>query len=416
MPDFKTCPKCSNTTAYESEVCPFCGNSFENVSPGTAGSPRDTTLPVPAVPSQKAPPGDWKSAWYELNFLTRLVVVITFCCALLENPAVGVIGMALGFFAFGSWAVNIAKEHNRSINWAYFWGFCGLLTLGLYWVYVAKLSKDPASPPPVARSGKTLPGEWAVLGLSLVFAAIIAVSESTSKGIAENISSFVGVLVIMLIIVYLIYLVIGRLSAASAGWGGIAWVVAIAGVSLAIFFLAVLAVPVLGWSGLPEESSEPYTFTTFQDPALGYTIRYPDSWITKTESKEENTGITDRVFASPGGKRGAFVQVMDSTGTPFQEYTLDRWTTKSIVTLQTNKNYRQFTLQKSERTTLSGYPAQRIEHMHVNNEGKTEKWIDYLLLRGPVVYHVGIIALDNDDYPAWSGTAEEMLASFTFTS
>jgi hypothetical protein len=29
---------------------------------------------------------------------------------------------------------------------------------------------------------------------------------------------------------------------------------------------------------------------------------------------------------------------------------------------------------------------------------------------------VGIIALDNDDYPAWSETAEEMLASFTFTS
>lgn len=85
---------------------------------------------------------DSKSNFGEMNFLTQLVIILLLLLAIIGNPIVGIIGALIGYFWLAPWAANFAKEHNRSKNWAYFYGFLGFLTLGIYWVYV-KLTRDP---------------------------------------------------------------------------------------------------------------------------------------------------------------------------------------------------------------------------------------------------------------------------------
>lgn len=87
---------------------------------------------------------DSKSIWNELSSLTQWTIIILIPLAILGNPIVGIIGALIGYFWLAPWAANFAKEHNRSKNWAYFYGFLGFLPLGIYWVFV-KLTRDPTN-------------------------------------------------------------------------------------------------------------------------------------------------------------------------------------------------------------------------------------------------------------------------------
>jgi tetratricopeptide (TPR) repeat protein len=90
-------------------------------------------------------------AWNEINVLAKSSIVIILVLALigyilnadLFHIFLLFLAVLIGYFWTGPFNFDIAKGHNRNINWAYFIGFV-LSFPGwfLYWVYV-KLTNDP---------------------------------------------------------------------------------------------------------------------------------------------------------------------------------------------------------------------------------------------------------------------------------
>jgi len=81
--------------------------------------------------------------WKETNSAIHIVFIIFFLLSLFSNPIMAIIGALLAFFVWGPWMVDFAKEHNRNINWAYFYGMIlGLIGLVFYYIYV-NVTKDP---------------------------------------------------------------------------------------------------------------------------------------------------------------------------------------------------------------------------------------------------------------------------------
>ena len=84
-----------------------------------------------------------KSIWNEMNSLTQWVIIILISLGIIGNFIGGIVFAIIDYFWFAPWTANFAKEHNRSKNWAYFYGFLGFIVIGIYWVYV-KLTRDPS--------------------------------------------------------------------------------------------------------------------------------------------------------------------------------------------------------------------------------------------------------------------------------
>jgi hypothetical protein len=122
------CQKCGIENKDDATFCKSCGAQFKEKE-------------------------EWSSvdAWNEVNGLTRwsigIILILAFLCYILKADGFHIfsliIGVLIGYFWTGPFSVDIAREHNRNISWAYFIGFV-LCFVGwfFYWVYV-KLTNDP---------------------------------------------------------------------------------------------------------------------------------------------------------------------------------------------------------------------------------------------------------------------------------
>jgi len=87
--------------------------------------------------------GNSRDIWDELAPLTQWFIIIGTIILFFGSPIGVVIGSIIGYFWLAPWTANLAKEHNRSINWAYSFGFFfSFLGCGIWWIYV-KLTTDP---------------------------------------------------------------------------------------------------------------------------------------------------------------------------------------------------------------------------------------------------------------------------------
>jgi uncharacterized membrane protein YeaQ/YmgE (transglycosylase-associated protein family) len=333
---------------------------------------------------------------------------------ILGNPIAGIVGALVGYFWFAPWTANLAKEHNRSINWAYFYGFLfSLIGCGIYWLYVT-LTKDPSVSPNSVHHRDTTIGEWIVLILSLIFALFATFSQPINGGIASIFGAFIGSFAILLIILYIVYWLITKLFPKSKYWSIVLWIIAIVGIPVVLIIVAVFIFGVIfGLAGTISSlsPSSSGTLATFENPALGYKVQYPDTWTFKTINEQNANYITDTTFSSNDGKRGLLIQVVDQSGTVYQMNSLDEWTKNGIALLSSSKEYSQLTIQKNERTTLAGYPAQRLEYTYVTTSGIKVKNIEYLLIKGSKGYNIDIFSTD-DDFNSWSNIAQEIIDSF----
>jgi len=216
--EMTNCEKCGKQLVQGVKKCGYCGH------------------PAPEIITP--PSEDSKNIWNELNSSTHWVIIFFILLALLGNPAVGVMGALLGYFWLGPWAAAFAKEHNRSVNWAYFYGFVfAFLGCGLYWVYV-KITTDPIAPLSNPQRKDATVGEWIVLVLSLVYALIVTFSEPTKEGISSVLDVFLGSFIISLIVLFVIYWIIAKLFLKSKNWGIISWILAIVAIPVVLIIVA----------------------------------------------------------------------------------------------------------------------------------------------------------------------------------
>lgn len=417
MLDLKKCPKCSNLTDVGNDICPYCGNNFEKKSQESHISLKDQALLRPITTINTSASKDWKTAWNELNTVTQWVILILIPLAVLGNPFGGIIGAAIGYFWLGPWAATFAKEHNRNINWAYFYGFAFVfLGCGLYWIYV-KITTDPIHRTVGSSHRATTIGEWVVLAFSLIYAFLITLSEGIGRSLPDIAGFFIGSFFLSLIGLYMIYWIIGKLLPGSKYWGFVVWIFAIIGIPIIIvIILAIGAAFVFGMAGIIPNiaTSNSNTYSTYENSGLGYKISYPDSWTYTTTNDPNANYITNTQFTNRDGKRGLLIQVVDLSGTTFQISSLDEWTKNGIAILQASTEFSQLTILKNERTTLAGYSAQRIEYTYVGNTGIKVKSIEYLLIKGSKGYNVAIFST-YDEFNDWSNTAQEIINSFKIT-
>jgi len=220
------CEKCGKQLVQGVKKCEYCGHPAPDViTPASEES---------------------KNIWNELNSSTHWVIIIFILLALLGSPGYGIIGALIGYFWLGPWAATFAKEHNRSINWAYFYGFCfAFLGCGLYWVYV-KMTRDPIAPSNNLRRKDTTVGEWIVLVLSLIYALLATLSEPITEGISDVLEFFLGTFIISLIVLFVVYWIITKLYPKSNYWGIISWILSLLSITVVLIIVAVF---ILGMAG-----------------------------------------------------------------------------------------------------------------------------------------------------------------------
>ncbi len=153
MLDLKMCPKCAKTTAYENEVCPYCGNYFEKKSQNSDISPLNNDSLKPIVPSNSARTGvnpNVKNGLMILIWITVVLVFIGFVTT--ETPekigeqsfgiAGSAVGILAGWYVFSSWLIDEANKRHRNQTWAFGYGVIagwfgligGIILVGIYWL------------------------------------------------------------------------------------------------------------------------------------------------------------------------------------------------------------------------------------------------------------------------------------------
>jgi MFS family permease len=227
------CEKCGKQLVQGVKKCGYCGH------------------PAPEIITP--PSEDSKNIWNELSSLTQLTIIILIPLAILGNFIAGIIGALIGYFWLAPSAANFAKEHNRSINWGYFFGFLGPLSCVVYWLYV-KLTTDPLVPSNSSYQNETTIGEWLVLTISLIYAFIATFSGSTNGSIANILGVFMGSFILSLIVLFVIYWIITKLYPKSKYWGIISWILAILGITVVLIIVAAF---ILGMAG--SISNTPYS-------------------------------------------------------------------------------------------------------------------------------------------------------------
>jgi uncharacterized membrane protein (DUF485 family) len=122
------CQKCGVENKDNAAFCKSCGTQF-NVKEELSAD----------------------ESWNAVNALTRwsigIFLILIFVSNLAEENGIGIIGIIfgtiIGYYWLAPATVNLAREHNRNISWAYFIGFCiCLLGFVIYWIYVT-LTNDP---------------------------------------------------------------------------------------------------------------------------------------------------------------------------------------------------------------------------------------------------------------------------------
>ncbi len=278
------CEKCGKQLVQGVKKCGYCGH--------------------PAPESITPPSEDSKNIWNELSSLTQWAIIILIPLAILGNFIAGIIGALIGYFWLAPWAANFAKEHNRSINWGYFFGFLGPLSCVIYWLYV-KLTTDPLAPSNSSHHNETTIGEWVVLALSLIYAFIATFSGSTNGSIANTLGVFIGSFILSLIVLYIIYWIIGKLSPGSKNWSFIVWILAMIGIPLLIFIIvAVGAAFIFGMAGSTSNGvqtvdtveifqRESYAgASTFTNNDLHFTLLLPQDWESYTIDSKASSAIS----------------------------------------------------------------------------------------------------------------------------
>jgi uncharacterized Zn finger protein (UPF0148 family) len=163
-------------------------------------------------------------------------------------------------------------------------------------------------------------------------------------------------------------------------------VVAMAGLP----YLAALG-DLLGKGFTPPGGSQE-TYTVYNNPALGFTLQYPESWTYTAAAGPGAQDITDITFTSSDKSTGLLVQVADVSGTA-KPATLDDWAKGTVTVLGAGRQ--DFTLITNERTGLSGNPAQRYEFTWVMNSGVKMRSVVFLTVKGSRVYNIAFVTADS---------------------
>ena len=443
MLDFKICPKCSNNTANENDVCPNCGYHFEKKSQQSDILPQHPDSQKPIVPSENTPSKDATRVWNDLNSLTHWTIIIFILSALLENPAIGIIGALIGYYWLGPWAANFAIEHKRNINWAYFFGFLfAFLGCALYWIYV-KVTTDPIDSPYRVYHQDTTAGEWVVLGLSLVFAFYVTFSQPIEGGISNIFNTLLGSFIISLIILYIVYWLITKLFPRSKYWSFVFWIFAIAGIPI---ILLVVAGFVMGMVGLiSSEHQAVDTFqtiqkdsnfrgSTFTNNELHFTLLLPQDWTSFiVDSKSSSTISSDSAMSESVMPKIVYLYTKNYDasqlmvmimGIDFSKSSMPDTNIQSFNDgfieglkqgLEKSQSRNVMIISKGQNYQISGYPSCANEISYTTQSGVPSRLKIFSIKSGSKFYIIYYQATDNL-YDKQLRTFEQIVGSFTPTN
>jgi len=164
---------------------------------------------------------------------------------LLGNPLIGIFYVPIFFFWFAPWTANYAKEHNRSTDWGYLFGFLGLVFIIIYWVYVS-VTTDPGSSPVIASHEPIAPGTASVILVSLVYTALSLAYAQADRGIGFTVVYLLAGFMMWAIFLYIVHWLISRLHPGSSGWGIVLWAVVLLAASLVIMVILGVCIEVFG--------------------------------------------------------------------------------------------------------------------------------------------------------------------------
>ena len=195
------------------------------------------------------------------------------------------------------------------------------------------------------------------------------------------------------------------------------WVVPLI-IIFAILVAAMIGVPYLaallgspgGGYSPPQELQE--TYSVYNNPSLGFTIQYPESWTFTAATEPGAPHITDITFTGSDKATGLLIQVADESGTA-SPASLDERAENAIAVLGRSRS--DFTLVNNEKTTISGNVARRFEFTAVTGSGKKMRSVVYLTEKRSRVYNIAFVTADSMD----AGTSEvqqKVLSSFVLTS
>ncbi len=253
-----------------------------------------------------------------------------------------------------------------------------------------------------------------LLGLSLLVALLAAFLYHGNRGFAFTVLVFAAALVFFFALFWLLLHGIKIIYPGSRKWGVLSWIVALGAAGVVITLLFPFLAGIFWVQGPASSPSSPGTFSTYQDPALGFRISYPGTWHHLSQKDPNSDFITNIAFISSDGKTAATVQVTDLTGPGYRGVPLDLWTTHSIEVLRSNTISSQFTLLRNETTVFAGYPAEHLEYTVVLNSGEKIRTDGYLLEAGSKGYNIGFTS-GADTFGEWSGTEQQIFSSFQVT-
>jgi hypothetical protein len=257
-------------------------------------------------------------------------------------------------------------------------------------------------------------GKRIILGLSLPFAILVVFLYFRNQGTAATILFFGMVLVLFIVLFLLFYHSIKKVYPGSRTWGVHLWLIVLGGSGILIILTFAFLPGTSSVYGPVSPPGSGGSFSTYENPALGFRISYPGTW-TRISRKDPNSDfVTNTAFISSDGKTVATVQVVDLTGPGYLGVSLDLWTNHSIELLRSNTISSQFTLLRSERTFFAGYPAENLEYTAVLTSGDRIRTAEYLLEAGSKGYNIGFTSRE-DTFNDWSGTEQQIFNSFRIT-
>jgi hypothetical protein len=268
----------------------------------------------------------------------------------------------------------------------------------------------PAADPPNVKQG----GKRIIPVLSLLFALLAVLLYAGNQGTTGAIVYFGAVLVLCLVLFFLLASLVPRIYPASRTWTTVSWGIALGVAGLLVLLLVPALAGVLSSLGFVTLPGSAGSFTTYEDPALGFRISYPATWVPVQKKNPGSDIITNNAFISPDGKTVATVQVIDLTQPGYLGVSLDVWTEHSLETLRSNEVSSQFRLLRSERTIFAGVPAQHLEYSVLLNTGERIRTEGYLLEAGSRGYNLGFTSRE-DTFGDWSGARQKIIDSFQIT-